>query len=356
MTLQELRTKIDAIDSEVVRLLNERAALAEQVGNLKKKSGSSVFAPEREEELLRKLERMNGAHLPNRALRAIYCEILSASRSKQKPLEVTFLGPEGTYSHQAALQRFGTSDHFRPGRTIPELFAAVSRGESDLAVVPIENSTEGSVTATHDCLVETDLVICGEIYLRINHVLCAKDPNTPIKRILSHPQALAQCRNWINQHYPNAEQISVSSTSQAAIQAAEDPHAAAISSAFAAKLYQLKVLHSHIQDITTNLTRFLILSRDPASPGRHDKTSLLFAIAHKVGALSDVLGIFAAHKLNLQKIESRPSTKKPWEYLFFVDVSGNYNSPTFRAALKKIYQKTLWLKVLGAYPQSDSNA
>jgi chorismate mutase/prephenate dehydratase len=356
MTLQDLRNKIDTIDEQILRLLNDRMELAERVGELKKSNGQAVFDPEREQALLLSLARKNKGALPESALRAIYREILSASRMKQKRLVVAYLGPEATHSHQAALERFGSSDAFLPCRTIPEIFSAVARNEADAAVVPIENSTEGGVNATHDALVDSELLICGEIYQPIVHVLMSAKAKGEIKRIFSHPQAFGQCRNWLLQHYPAADLVEVSSTSFAALRAKKEPGSAAIASDFTARYYGLKILHSHIQDLSQNLTRFLILGKQASntSLARKNKTSLLFAVPHQVGALGEVLKIFSQNKLNLEKIESRPAHRKAFEYLFFVDIKGHCQQASVKSALNAVRQKTLWLKVLGSYPQAGT--
>jgi chorismate mutase/prephenate dehydratase len=355
MNLSQLRTKIDEVDEKLVRLLDERAALAEEVGKVKKNSGQSVFAPEREETLLRRIERLSVGQISKEGLRAIYREILSACRHRQKQLRIAFLGPEATNCHQAALERFGASDDYVSFRTIGEIFDAVSRGEAEIAVVPIENSTEGGVNASHDALVETDLVVCGEIYLRIQHVLAVNGDEEKIKRVYSHPQALGQCRKWLAENLPEAELIEVSSTSEGARRAREDRHGAGVVNPYAAQFYGLKILFRNIQDQLKNSTRFLILGSHHVPPSKHDKTSLLFAVSHKVGALSSVLSVFSERKINLLKIESRPAPGQPWEYVFFVDVQGHVDQSILREALAAVRDHTLWLKILGSYPQANPN-
>jgi len=353
MNLQEIRQKIDAIDADLLRLFNERTRLSEEVGKVKRASGQPVFAPDREEILLKRLAKANKGPMGNETLRAIYREILSASRSRQKRLCIGYLGPEGSYTHQAALERFGSSDKFVPQRSITEVFAMLSREEADACVVPVENSIEGGVNATHDMLVATDLSICGEIYLRIRHVLVAAQTGKTIERIYSHPNALGQCRQWLLRNYPNAEQIECSSTSYGAQKVLQESNAAAIASVFAARHFGLKILHRNIQDVPRNMTRFLILSRQMPPPSGQDKTSLLFAVSHQVGALNHVLQLFADNGLNLEKIESRPSAQKEWEYLFFVDVKGHCQQAKLKRALAPIRKQTLWLKILGSYPQTQ---
>jgi chorismate mutase/prephenate dehydratase len=356
MTLQQLRSKIDVIDRQLLALLNQRARLVKRVGSVKRVTGHAVFDPDREQALLEALDRRNKGPLDASSLRAIYREILSSSRMMQKQLRVAYLGPEGTYCHQAALERFGSSDLYNPCRTIPEIFATVSREESEVGVVPVENSTEGGVSASLDSLAVTELTICGEVYLKINHVLAGVEKNGPVEKIYSHPQALAQVRQWLSVHLPQAVQVEVSSTSEGARRAAAEARTAAVISPFAARLYGLDVLHRHISDSAVNTTRFLVVGRHKCQPTRRDKTSLLFAVSHEVGALSQVLAILSQHKLNMQKIESRPSKHKAWEYLFFVDVAGHQDREPFRRALAQIRKKTLWMKILGSYPDTTPHA
>ncbi len=259
-TLQEIRDAIDAVDGQLVDLLARRAALSEEVGRIKKDSGTAVFAPDREELLLQRLEKWSDGRVPSNSLRAIFREILSASRLKQKQLWVAYLGPESSHSHLAARERFGASDAFLPCRDIAEIFQVVTRGAADLGIVPVENSIEGGVAASLDALVNTELVICGEVYLRISHSLMSRQDTRDIRRIYSHPQAIGQCRQWLNTHLPGIELVEVSSTSEGARRAAAESDSAAIASEVAAPLHQLEILHRNIQDQEKNFTRFLILN------------------------------------------------------------------------------------------------
>ncbi|MDX6765173.1 MAG: prephenate dehydratase [Candidatus Methylacidiphilales bacterium] len=352
MNLQKLRLQIDKIDARLLALLNARTRLAERVGKLKRSSGQAVFAPEREEILLRSLAKSNPGPLTNDSLRAIYREILSASRSRQKPLTVGYFGSEGSYCHQAALSRFGAGDSYVSAPTIPEVFALLDRDEIDTCVVPVENSIEGGVNATLDMLVQTDLKICGEICIRIRHVLMARPGTQKINKIYSHPQAFGQCRQWLLRHYPGVRLVESSSTSHGAELAANEAGSAAIASQFAARRCGLEVLHTNIQDARRNMTRFLVLNRTPAGPSGDDKTSLLFSVSHEVGALGKILRVFSDREINLEKIESRPAMQKEWEYLFFVDVCGHSQDADLAATLDAIRPKTLWLKVLGSYPRA----
>jgi chorismate mutase/prephenate dehydratase len=352
MNLPQIRQQIDKIDAQLLDLLNARTRLAEEVGRVKRASGQAVFAPDREEVLLRVLAKKNPGPLDTAALRAIYREILSASRSRQKRLQIGYFGTEGSYCHQAATGRFGSGDAYLACPTIPEVFALLHREDIDACVVPVENSIEGGVNATYDMLVSTPAVICGEIYLRIRHVLAVPAKTKRIQTVYSHPQALGQCRQWLLKHFPEARQIDASSTSHGAHLAKAQPHAAAICSAFAARAAGLKILHTDIQDVPRNLTRFLILSRAMPPASGDDKTSLLFSVSHEVGALGKVLRIFSDHDLNLEKIESRPAMHKEWEYHFFVDVRGHAHADGLKKALDEVRRKTLWLKILGSYPQA----
>lgn len=355
MSLQKLRSKIDRLDAELVRLLNERAELSLQVGSIKKATGISVFDPAREETLLQCIQKRNKGPLDHKGLRSIYHEILSSSRSLQKPLRIACLGPEGTYSHQAAMTRFGEGDHYATCRSIPEIFAIVSRGDADAGVVPIENSTEGGISASYDSLIHTDLTICGESYLKIQNALAVGPKTGKIQLICSHYQPLGQCRQWLAANYPNVPTVEVSSTTDGARRASREKGTAAIVSPFAAEIYGLKILASNISDAQRNATRFLIISRQQTSPSKNDKTSLFFAVPHRVGALSEVLQIFSKSKINLCKIESRPAPHQSWEYLFFVDIKGHRADPVVAKAFENVRKKTAWLKILGSYPEGCSD-
>ncbi|MEM6820602.1 MAG: prephenate dehydratase [Verrucomicrobiota bacterium] len=350
-SLQEIRKQIDTIDEKLLALLDRRNRLSAEVGQIKRASGKAVFAPDREEVLMRELEKKNKGALPPEALRAIFREILSASRLKQKQLKIAYLGPEATHCHQAALERFGKSDCYLSCATIPHIFETITREEADAGVVPIENSIEGGVSASLDALVRSDLNICGEMHLRISHGLMCAKRTTKIERIYSHPQAFGQCRQWLLNNYPGVEYVEVSSTSEGARRCKSEARSGAIASKFAAEFYGLRILKSHIQDVEKNLTRFLIMSREMPAPTKADKTSLIFAVSHQVGALGRILRCFSEFDLNLNKIESRPVSHKPGEYLFFVDVQGHSQQPPLSDALREIQQNTLWLKVLGSYPE-----
>lgn len=353
MSLDEWRARIDAIDRQILDLLNQRAEAAIQVGRIKQDTGAERYVPEREQELLERLLRLNPGPLPAGAIRAIWREIFSASLTLQRPLQIAYLGPEATFTHQAALQGFGDSAEYLAARGIPEIFAEVERGRADFGVVPVENSTEGSVNHTLDRLIDSPLLISGEILLEIHHALLGRAPDLGgVKVVYSHPQALAQCRQWLAAELPDVPPVEVASTAAAVERAREEPTAAAIASELAGRLYDLPVLRSRIEDAAHNVTRFLIIGLRAMGPSGRDKTSILFSIKDEVGALYRMLEPFAANALNLTRIESRPTKRRPWEYVFFVDFEGHRDDPAVHAALAELRTRCLFLKVLGSYPSA----
>ncbi len=348
-----LREEIDALDREILHLLNERAKRAIEVGRIKKEIGAEVYHPQREEEIIENLHRGNSGPFPSQAIAPVFREIVSACRSLEKELTVAYLGPAATYTHQACMERFGSSIQVRPEDSIQEVFEAVERGKADFGVVPIENSTEGVVNRTLDMFIESEVRICGEISMRICHdLLCRHGAPRTIERIYSHPQALAQCRQWLAKHYPKAQVVETLSTARAAQLAAEDPQAGAIASSFAALIYCLQVLSSGIEDYLHNYTRFLVLGRHPVKPSGRDKTSLLFSIVDAPGSLYQVLKPFAEKAINLTKIESRPIKDKPWNYVFFLDFEGHIEDPQIEAMIAEVKRNVLFMKFLGSYPKS----
>jgi chorismate mutase/prephenate dehydratase len=351
MGLDEWRTRIDDLDRQLLGLLAQRAALAMEIGRAKRDAGAPVFVPEREQEILEELARLNPGPLPATAIRAIWSEILSASRSLQDPFRVAYLGPAGTNTHVAARRYFGASAEYQPARGIPEVFLAVERGEAAVGVVPVENSTEGVVNHTLDGLIESDLLICGEVSLEIHHHLLSRAAELgEIKRVVSHPQALAQCRDWLERHLPHAEIVATPSTAGAAEQAVADVSTAAVASDLAGQLYGLPLLRERIEDHANNVTRFLVVGRGPAARTGRDKTSILFTIRDEVGTLHRILEPFATARLNLRKIESRPTRRRPWDYVFFVDFDGHRDEPVTQGVLAAVRERCLFLKVLGSYP------
>ncbi len=352
--LQKHRKAIDAIDSQIVALLNERTRHVLAIGKIKLAAGGSIYAPHRERAVLEKLNHLNPGPIPNPSLHAIYREIMSCALSLEKPITIAFLGPEATFTHQAAISRFGHSLQYRAQKTITDVFAEVSKNRADYGVVPVENSTEGVVSNTLDMFVDSDLKIVAQIILPIRHCLIASAPRSHIQKLYSHPQALAQCRAWVQTCFPRTEIIETSSTTRAAQLAAADPAAAAaIASALAAEQYQLHILESDIQDNPANITRFLVLGNQCSPPTGKDRTSLMCRIADEIGALHRALEPFRKHQLNLTKIESRPSKRKAWEYYFFIDLDGHLQDPPLKKALAELEKECGAVKTLGSYPLAD---
>ena len=355
MKIPRLRRKIDQIDSKILSLLTERAEFVFKVGQEKAKSNIDLHVPQREEEIFTRLIRENRGRFPRHAIRPVFREIISACRSLEGPLKLAYLGPEGTFTHLACTRRFGVSTHFIPVRTIGDVFAEVEKGNVEYGVVPIENSSEGVVSHTLDMFVESDLKICGEILLEVSHSLLSKSGDLrKVKKIYSHPHAFAQSRKWLEVNLPHVPLFEASSTAAAAKLAAKEPAAAAIASELAASLYKLKVISRKIEDTQYNFTRFLIIAQKPSAPTNRDKTSLMFSIRDRVGALYRILEPFAKNQINLTKIESRPSKTKAWEYLFYLDIEGNVADEPVKAALSLLQEECLFLKVLGSYPRGSS--
>jgi chorismate mutase/prephenate dehydratase len=348
-----LRKKIDQIDEKIVNLLNARGSLAQRIGHSKSLNSREVYVPNREKEILQRISELNRGPLPADAVRSVFREIISGCRSLEAPLKVAFFGAEATYSHLAAKEKFGSSSELRATASIPEVFQEVSQGRVSFGVVPIENSTEGVVAHTLDCLVESDLQICAEIYLDIHHHLLSKSGKAEdVRRITSHPQALAQCRGWLTAHFPKITVEEVASTAHGAIAAANDGSIAAISSALAKEVYNLAAVASNIEDRSNNITRFLVIGNLLTQPSGDDKTSLVFSAKDKPGVLFQMLQPFARSRINLSKIESRPIKNKPWEYLFFLDLMGHRQQPAVKKAMAELEKNCVFLKVLGSYASS----
>ncbi len=350
MLLQKLRKKINSIDEKIVRLLSQRAKLSMEIGQIKVKNKKGIFAPHREKEILERLKKLNKGPLRQEALEAIYREIMSASLSLEKSLRIAYLGTEGSYTHGAASKKFGSQVTYVSCGSILEVFQKVEHGESDYGVVPIENSTEGAVTHTLDLFVDSELKICDEILLPIEHALLSYYDIKDIKKVYSNPQVFGQCRNWLLKNMPLAGQIWVSSTTEAAKRAKQEKKAAAIASLQAAKVYGLPVIRRNIQDLAHNTTRFLVIAAEDVPRTGHDKTSILFSIKDKVGALHAMLTPFYRNSINLTKIESRPSKRKAWDYYFFVDIEGHRTDKKVSRALVELEKMCKYLKILGSYP------
>lgn len=347
--MESLRRQIDEIDGRLVALLNERTRLALEIGRLKRDEGGEVYVPTRERAVLERVAQLNQGPLPEAGVRAIYREIMSACIALERSVCIAYLGPPATFTHEAARRRFGASVDYRPCASVADVFAAVQCGDCDYGVVPIENSTEGSVSSTLDELAVTPLKIYAEMYAPIAQHLMGL--HQEIRKVYSHPNALGQCRVWLATHLPTAEQVPVSSTARAAEIAKEEPFAAAVGGELAAELHALPVLHRNIQDMAGNATRFVVVARTFGESTGTDKTSIVFSVRHKVGSLYEALAGFERHKLNLTRIESRPSKNKAWEYLFMVDFEGHVTDPPVREALKDLGNHCLTLTVLGSYPR-----
>jgi len=353
MSLEELRKKVDSLDRKLINLLNLRAKVTKDIGKVKINTGRSIYAPEREMQVLSKISSLNKGPLKKGALEAIYREVMSASLALEKPLKITYLGPQASFTHLAAIKKFGSQVSYIACNSIAECFLEVERGSADYGVVPIENSIEGAVNHTLDVFVDSDLKICAQVILDVTHNLLANCAKNKIRKVYSIPQVFGQCRIWLQKNLPNAVLIDVSSTTRGAEIVKREKNSAAIASLLASKVYGLKVLASGIQDSAHNITRFLVVGRNVPGRTGHDKTSLFFSIKDRVGALYEMLIPFRKYGVNLTKIESRPSKKKAWDYYFFVDILGHQNDDKVRKALKELDAKCNYLKVLGSYPVGE---
>jgi chorismate mutase/prephenate dehydratase len=353
-SLNEIRAKIDQIDTRLLELLNERADLVHEIGVIKKEAGLRIYVPEREEALLQALAEKNQGRLPAASIRAIYREIMSASLALEKDLTIAYLGPEATWTHQAARAKFGGSLQYTPQQSISDVFDQVARRFADYGVVPIENSVEGAVNHTLDVFVDSELKICAQILLRIENNLLAKGSREQIRKVYSHPQVFGQCRRFIETELRGVDLIEVSSTTRAAELAAGDPTAGALAGAMAAEVYDLEILARSVQDSPYNTTRFLVISSTTCTATGNDRTSVMFCVHDRVGALYSALEPFNRLKLSMSKIESRPSKRKNWEYFFFVDIDGHYQDPQVVEALHELEQHCTFVKVLGSYPKTES--
>ncbi|MBI3252985.1 MAG: prephenate dehydratase [Candidatus Omnitrophica bacterium] len=359
MSMDKIRKDIDSIDKKILELLNERADASKKIGRIKQKEGEGIYAPHREKEILDKLKAANRGPLPGQAIEAIYREIMSSSINLEKPVTIAYLGPEFTFTHQAAQKKFGASVNYFSCSNISDVFTEVERARSDYGVVPVENSTEGAVNYTLDMFIESDLKIGAELYLPINHHLLSNASSLKkINQVYSNPQAFAQCRLWLESNLPGARLVPVASTADAAKFVAGHPQfreeIACLASLLAAKQYGLKVVARSIEDKASNTTRFIVISRTESQPTASDRTSIVFEVKDRVGALHDSLVPFQTARINLTKIESRPSKKKVWSYYFFVDFEGHAKEPRVEKALKELETHCRFLKILGSYPRAEA--
>ena len=357
--LQQLRERIDAIDEQIGRLISDRATCAQDVAAVKQNATAdpedlAYYRPEREAQVLRRAMEQNKGPLSNEEMARLFREIMSACLALEQPVKVAFLGPEGTFTQQAALKHFGHSAVALPFSAIDEVFREVEAGAVQYGVVPVENSTEGVVNHTLDNFMTSNLKICGEVELRIHHNLLISDVTNvnSITRIYSHAQSLAQCRKWLDAHYPNAERVAVSSNAEAARRLKGEWNAAAIAGSMAADLYELKVLAEKIEDEPDNSTRFLVIGTQSVPPSGDDKTSLVVAMRNAPGALYSLLEPFHRRNIDLTRVESRPSRTGAWTYVFFIDFSGHAEDPEIKNVLDEVAERAADLKLLGSYPKA----
>lgn len=355
--LAAIRARIDALDERLVELLNARAELAREVGKAKAVTGGAIFVPHREQEVFKRLASLNKGPLPDAALRGIWREVMSASFALERPLTICHFGQTGAFTHLAARLKFGGSVEYAPADGIATVFAEVEKGRADYGVVPIENSTDGSITDTMDAFLGTTVRIVSELHLRVRHHLISGAARPAIRRIYSRSTVFGQCRGWLAANLPGAELVEVVSTTKAVERAAAEvgDGAAAIGSDEAAKSFGLPILASDLQDNPNNMTRFVVVARPQhaAQPSGDDKTSIMFAVSDRPGALYDSLTPFHRAGINLCKIESRPSRRRAWEYLFYIDMLGHQRDPAIAEAIAELARGTVVCEVLGSYPRAD---
>jgi chorismate mutase/prephenate dehydratase len=335
-----------------VKLLNERARVVVEIGKLKNKTAKPVYSPDREKEVLARIVEANEGPLPDKCLAAIWRELMSGSFVLERPLRIAYLGPGGSFSHTAAMLKFGQSVEYESLTDITSIFDEVSKGHCDLGLAPVENTMGGGVIETLDALVDSNVKVCAEVLMAIHHNLMSNCTLDEIEKIYSKPEVFAQCRNWLSATFKDAQTIPVASTARAAQLAAEEPMTAAIGSSVAAELYGLRIICENIEDTTNNVTRFLIISKEDARPTGEDKTAILFSTAHKAGALADVLDVFKRFGINLTNIESRPSRKRQWEYYFFVDFLGHRTEKHIQEGMEESRKHCLQLSILGSFPRA----
>ena len=352
MKIEKARKEIDSIDSQILDLLNRRGKKALEIARFKTLRGKSYYSPEREKFILERLSKKNRGPISEDGLKDIYREILSACRNLEAPLKVAYLGPEGSFSHVAAMEKFGSSIEFIPSGDIAGVFTAVEKDEADLGMVPVENSSEGMVTYTMDMLVESPLKIIDETTLEISYYFASIENDIhKIKKIYIHPQTLGQTRLWLHKNLPGIKIVEVDSTSESARLASLEKRSAAITGKWAAEMYGLNVLRSHVEDLAHNSTRFLIIGKENAVRTGKDKTSIVFSVKDRPGALYHCLATFSRANINLTKIESRPSKKKAWDYIFFIDMEGHIDDLKVKKALDQLEKICVYLKVMGSYPR-----
>jgi chorismate mutase/prephenate dehydratase len=344
-----LRVEIDALDDQLLDLLNRRAALARRVGELK--GGAPAYRPEREAEILRRIVETNPGPLPAERAVGVFREVISACRGMEQQIRVAYLGPTGTFSETAALRQFGGAAQYVPCASFDDIFRAVETRSTEFAVVPVENSTEGVIARTLDLLLTSPARICGEVVLRVEQNLMRKVAGVEgVTRVYSHAQSLAQCHDWLSRHLPNVERVPVSSNAEAARLAAQEPAACAVGPALAAQRYGLQIISANIEDDANNRTRFLVLGDVECAPTGRDSTSLVMSAPNKPGAVHALLTPIARHGISMSRLESRPARAGSWEYFFFVDLVGHQRDPGLAEALAELRSLAPFLKILGSYP------
>lgn len=347
--LKQLREQIDCLDDELLQRVNQRAALAQQVGHLKE--NGAVLRPEREAQVLQRLQGNNAGPLSNAAVAQLFTEVISQCRALEAPLTVAYLGPQGTFSEQATFTRFGSAVQGQPCATIDDVFRAVENGTAHHGMVPVENSSEGAIGRTLDLLLQSTLQVCGEVMLPVHQCLLSQHcEQGAIETIYSHPQSLGQCQGWLNAHLPNAARIPAASNAEAARLAAENPHSAAVAGVQAAVHFGLSVCVENIEDDPRNTTRFLVLGKQQVAPSGNDKTSLAIAAPNRPGAVHELLAPLAKHGVSMTKLESRPARSGLWEYVFYMDIEGHQTDAKVAAALAELKQVAAFIKILGSYP------
>ena len=376
LSIPDHRKAIDQLDEQLVKLLSERTRHVLAIGEIKQAAGEEIYAPHRERAVLDRVAKMNPGPMTADQIRAIYREIMSSALALEKTLSIAYLGPEATFTHQAAVRRFGSSLKYVAQKTISDVFTEVQKGRADYGVVPVENSTEGVVTHTLDMFVDSDLKIVSQIVLPVSHSFASRFPREKIEVVFVHPQTRGQCRNWLQRNFPNAEIIETPSNAISAERAkgptyrsivqkravggavigrarTQEVPTGAITSELAAARYELPILEQDIQDNAANATRFLVLGRQCSPPTGHDRTSLMISVTDKVGALHEALASFRRAKINLTKIESRPSKRKAWEYFFFIDCDGHAQDKKVARAIQNLGEHCNFVKILGSYPNAE---
>jgi chorismate mutase/prephenate dehydratase len=350
--LESLRRQIDALDSQIVDLLNARARIVVEIGKLKQQHNTPIYSPDREKMVLEKVRRLNQGPLPDRCLDAVYRELMSGSFALEKPLRIGFLGPTGTFSHAASVQKFGSSVTHVPLSDIPSVFDEVVRGDIDYGLVPVENSIGGGIVDTLDAFQHSSAKICAEVRVTVHHFLMARVPWEEVKSIHSKPEVFSQCRKWLAAVAKERDVQPAASTSKAAELAGQQPGVAAICTKLAGSMHSLRVLFENIEDDPDNETRFFVIGREPARRTGDDKTAIMFTTANKPGALAEVLAVFKENGINLTDIEKRPSKKVNWEYYFFIDAQGHQDDPAMKTSIAQSREHCLQLTVLGSYPRA----